>query len=138
MKQLLAGLLVALPLAATAQPVVPPVSARAQAEIDHLFDYIAKSDCRFNRNGSWHDMVAARAHVNTKYEYLKERGKIDSAESFIDNAASQSSFSGQDYQVQCPGAEATTSAFWLKAELARFRQLQSSPAQAKSQTQAKN
>ena len=140
MKRLLAGLLVALPLAATAQPVVPPVPARAQAEIDHLFDYIAKSDCRFNRNGTWHDMVAARAHVNTKYEYLKERGKIDSAESFIDNAASQSSFSGQDYQVQCPGSEATTSASWLKSELARFRQLQSGPAQtqAKSQTQAKN
>ena len=107
--------------------------ARAQAEIDHLFDYIANSDCRFNRNGSWHDMVAARAHVNTKYEYLKERGKIDSAESFIDNAASKSSFSGEDYQVQCPGSEPTPSASWLKAELARFRQVQASPASTATQ-----
>jgi hypothetical protein len=144
MKRLLAGLLVALPLAAAAQPVVPPVPARTQAEIDHLFDYIVKSDCRFNRNGSWHDMVAARAHVNTKYEYLKERGKIDSAESFIDNAASKSSFSGQDYQVQCSGSEPAPSATWLKAELARFRQIQAIPASipaqpvAKGQTQAKS
>ena len=122
MKQLIAGLLLALPLAVPAQSVVPPVAARTQAEIDHLFDYIAKSSCRFNRNGSWHDMVVARAHVNTKYEYLKERGKIDSAESFIDNAASKSSFSGQDYQVQCPGSDTVPSSSWLKAELARFRQ----------------
>lgn len=145
MKRLFAGLLFALPLAAAAQPVVPPVPGRAQVEIDHLFDYIAKSDCRFNRNGSWHDMVVARAHVNTKYEYLKERGKIDSAESFIDNAASKSSFSGEDYQVQCPGTQPTPSAAWLKAELTRFRQLQApaqpqakTPAQAKSPTQAKS
>jgi hypothetical protein len=122
MKMLLAGLLVALPLAVAAQPVVPIVPARAQTEIDHLFEYIAKSDCKFSRNGAWHDMVMARSHVNSKYEWLKERGKIDSAESFIDNAATRSSLSGQDYLVQCPGAEATPSASWLKAELKRFRQ----------------
>ena len=67
-------------------------------------------------------MVAAKAHVTAKYEYLKERGKIDTTESFIENAASKSSFSGKDYLVLCPGVEATPSATWLKAELARFRQ----------------
>jgi hypothetical protein len=122
MKQLLAGLLLALPLAAIAQPVVPGVPGRTLAEIDHLFDYIAKSDCKFNRNGSWHDMVAARAHIGTKFEWLKERGKVDSAESFIDNAASKSSLSGEEYLVQCPGSPTVPSAAWLKAELARFRQ----------------
>ncbi len=122
MKKIVAGLLLALPVAALAQPVVPPVPPRAQAEIDHLFDYISHSDCQFNRNGSWHDMVAAKAHVNTKYEWLKERGKIDSTESFIENAASRSSFSGKDYLVQCQGAEPVPSASWLKAELARYRQ----------------
>ena len=121
MKKLLAGLILALPLAAIAQPVVPGVPPRAQAEIDHLFDYIAKSSCKFNRNGSWHDMVMARSHVNTKYEYLKDRGKIDSAESFIENAASKSSLSGDPYLVQCPGSDTVPSASWLKAELERFR-----------------
>ncbi len=122
MKKLVAGLILALPLAALAQPVVPAVPARTQLEIDHLFDYIAHSDCQFNRNGSWHDMVAAKAHVNNKYEYLKERGQIDTTESFIENAASRSSFSGKDYLVQCPGATMVPSASWLKSELARFRQ----------------
>jgi hypothetical protein len=122
MKKLVAGLLLAIPVAASAQPVVPAAAARTQAEIDHLFDYISHSRCPFNRNGSWHDMAAARAHVGNKYEYLKERGQIDSAESFIDNAASKSSFSGKDYLVQCPGAKVVDSGSWLKAELARFRQ----------------
>ncbi len=122
MKKLVAGLILALPLAALAQPVVPAVPARTQLEIDHLFDYIAHSDCQFNRNGSWHDMVAAKAHVNNKYEYLKERGQIDTTESFIENAASRSSFSGKDYLVQCLGATMVPSASWLKSELARFRQ----------------
>jgi hypothetical protein len=122
MKHLAAALLLALPAAALAQPVTAPIPLQAQAEIDHLFDYISQSPCRFNRNGSWHDMKAARAHVNTKYEYLKERGKIDTAESFIDNAASQSSFSGKDYLVECPGQPTVPSAAWLKSELARFRQ----------------
>lgn len=126
MKKLLASLVFALPAAALAQPVVPPVPARTQVEIDYLFDYIARSSCQFNRNGSWHDMGAAKSHVNAKYEYLKERGKIDSTESFIDNAASKSSFSGKDYLVQCPGRDAVPSASWLKAELTRYRQNQKS------------
>ena len=121
MKKLVAGLLLALPVAALAQPV-EAVPARTQVEIDHLFDYLAHANCQFNRNGSWHDMVAAKAHVNTKYEYLKERGKIDSTESFIENAASKSSFSGKDYLVQCQGADPVPSASWLKAELLRYRQ----------------
>jgi hypothetical protein len=121
MKKLFAAFLMALPLAVAAQPVVPGVPERTQAEIDHLFDYIGKSSCKFNRNGSWHDMAAAKAHVNNKYEWLKERGKIDSTESFIEGAASRSSFSGKDYLVQCPGAESVPSASWLKVELARFR-----------------
>jgi len=51
MKKLVAGLLFTLPVAAFAQPVVPAVPARAQAQIDHLFDYISRSSCQFDRNG---------------------------------------------------------------------------------------
>ncbi len=122
MKILLPAFFLTISVAASAQPVVPAIPARAQTQIDHLFDYIARSSCQFNRNGSWHDMASAKAHVDTKYQYLKERGQIDSAESFIDNAATKSSFSGKDYLVQCPGANAVDSGSWLKAELARFRQ----------------
>ncbi len=120
MKQFLAALLVAFPLAAAAQPA-PPVPARTQAEIEHLFDYISASRCRFERNGSWHDMAAAREHVGMKYEVLRQRGQIDSAEAFIEGAASKSSLSGKDYMVQCPGAAAVSSRAWLRDELVRFR-----------------
>jgi hypothetical protein len=116
----LAAILLALPFAVSAQPG-PDVPARTQAEIQHLFDYISTSGCRFQRNGSWHDMTAAREHVGMKYEYLRDRGKIDSAEAFIDGAASHSSLSGEDYRVQCPGGPAVPSAMWLRDELARFR-----------------
>jgi hypothetical protein len=119
LKSLIAATALALPLAAMAQPT--SLAARTQAEIDHLFTYIAQSGCKFNRNGSWHNMDEARDHVATKYDWLRGRGMIDSAETFIDRAASRSSFSGSDYLVQCPGAQAVPSGGWLKAELARFR-----------------
>src|SRR6267143_388200 len=101
MKSLLAATVLALPLASFAQPA-GSLPVRTQAEIDHLFTYIADSSCRFNRNGSWHDMATAKSHVATKYDWLIGRGMIDSAETFIDKAASRSSFSGSDYLVQCP------------------------------------
>ena len=121
MKTFLASLALALPFAALAQPLVA-LPARTQAEIDHLFKFIAQSECRFNRNGSWHDMGAARSHVNTKFEYLADRGMIESTEAFIDQAASRSSISGKEYLVQCPGAEPVPAATWLKTELVRYRQ----------------
>jgi hypothetical protein len=120
MKRFLATFFASLAFAAAAQPA-PAVPARAQAEIEHLFDYISASNCRFERNGSWHDMAAAREHVGMKYEYLRQRGRIDSAETFIEGAASKSSLSGQDYQVQCPGNPAIPAGTWLRDELARFR-----------------
>jgi len=66
-------------------------------------------------------MAAAKAHVDNKYEYLKERGQIDSAESFIDNAASRAASAARITWCSVP-AKAVDSGSWLKAELARFRQ----------------
>lgn len=115
----IALLAAALPFAAAAQPA--PVGARTQAEIGHLIDYISRSGCRFNRNGDWADTAAARGHVAMKYEYLRDRGLIGSAEDFIDRAASRSSLSGKDYLVQCPGAAAVPSGAWLRSELEHYR-----------------
>jgi hypothetical protein len=115
-RKFIAAALLTLPLAAMAAP--EPV---ARAEIDHLFEYVGRSDCRFYRNGSWHDMGEARDHLALKYDYLARRGKADTAEAFIENGASRSSFSGKDYLVQCPGSAAVPSGSWLRAELARFR-----------------
>jgi hypothetical protein len=114
---ILAAATLAIPMAMAAQPAPPA----AQAEIDHLLGYIAASNCRFNRNGSWHGMDEARDHIAMKYKYLRDRDKVPDAETFIDDAASRSSFSGKNYLVECPGQPATPSAGWLKAELERFR-----------------
>ncbi len=118
MTRIVAAFLMALPLAIAAQPAPPPP---ARAEIDHLLDYISSSACRFDRNGSVHDMAAARSHVNAKYEYLAARGKIASAEDFIDQAASASSISGKQYLVLCAGGPPVPSGSWLREELERFR-----------------
>ena len=112
---ILAAALAAIPLAGAAQP------APAQVEIDHLLDFISQSNCRFNRNGSWHDMAEARSHISMKYGYLRDRGQVPSAEAFIENAASKSSLSGKNYLVECPGQPALASEAWLKSELGRYR-----------------
>ena len=120
MKMTLAALAAAtLPLTALAQPA--PLPARTQAEIGHLFDYISQSGCRFGRNGGWADMAAARDHVKFKYQYLRSRDMIASAEDFIEKAASRSSLTGQEYLVQCPGSAAVATGGWLRSELDRFR-----------------
>ena len=110
-------MLVALPVSA-AEP--PP---EAKAEIQHLLDYLGKSGCQFFRNGSWHSSADARDHVQKKYAALLDRGMVKSTEDFIARAASESSVSGEAYQVRCAGSGAVTTAKWLEAELARYRKL---------------
>jgi len=109
------GLLVLSPLAA--QPV-----RTAQTEINYLLDFVEISGCEFYRNGSWYDSVQAQAHLRKKYDYLSARGRIVTAEDFIEKAASESSLSGLPYEIRC-GGECTTIATseWLLAVLARYR-----------------
>jgi hypothetical protein len=116
--RMLASLLLAAPLSAFAAAPAPA----ARGEIDHLFEYVAHAaECRFERNGSWHDMGEARSHLAMKYEFLASRGKADTAEDFIENAATRSSITGKNYLVECRGGPAIPSAEWLRAELARYR-----------------
>jgi hypothetical protein len=113
-------LLASLVLAAPAPAAEP--SAAARAEIGHLLGYLAASGCRFYRNGSWYDSAEARDHLRKKYDHLAASGMIGTAEEFIARAASESSVSGQPYQVRCGSAAPVTSARWLEAELVRHRQ----------------
>ena len=97
----------------------PPASV--QVEIDHLFDYLERSGCRFNRNGTWYPAREASDHLKKKRDYLVRKGLLSTTESFIELAASKSSSSGQPYRVECPGAPARESALWFQEELARYR-----------------
>ncbi|RZA37370.1 MAG: hypothetical protein EOP92_00625 [Lysobacteraceae bacterium] len=112
---LLAVVLLALvPSAAAA----PDVSARG--EIAGLMQALSSSGCQFQRNGSWHDAQEARTHLQRKYDYLLKKGKVDTAEQFIQRAATRSSMSGTAYRVKCTGVE-QDSASWFDAQLQRIR-----------------
>lgn len=78
-------------------------SDTARREIAGLIGALDGSSCRFQRNGSWHDAAEARAHLQRKYDYLLKKDKVDTAEQFIERAASQSSMSGKPYRIACPG-----------------------------------
>jgi len=73
------------------------------------------------RNGELHDAAEARAHLERKLAWLRDRGRVSSAEDFIELAASRSSFSGRAYAVRCPGRPEQPSGAWLRAELVRLR-----------------
>ncbi|MDJ0917497.1 MAG: DUF5329 domain-containing protein [Woeseiaceae bacterium] len=109
---LLAALL--LSLAANAD-----IGEQSAAEIEHLINSIAVSDCTFVRNGKRHSPVAAEKHLRMKLK----RGKryVSDAESFIERLASKSSMSKKPYFIECDGAEPVPSGDWLMERLAEFR-----------------
>ncbi|MNK29317.1 hypothetical protein D3C87_477110 [compost metagenome] len=111
--------LVALLLGGIAQAAPGPDALR---EIAGLIGALDGSSCRFQRNGSWHDAAEARAHLQRKYDYLLKKDKVDSAEQFIERAASQSSMSGKPYRIACPGQPEQTAAVWFGARLKALRQ----------------
>lgn len=96
-------------------------SEHTKTEIDHLFNYLKSSGCKFNRNGKWYAADAASKHLQTKYDYLVKEGLITSTESFVELGASGSSISGKPYLVQCAGSAPFESATWFRAELSRLR-----------------
>lgn len=96
-------------------------SPEARSEISALLNFVEHSDCRFIRNGSEYSGSAASAHLQKKLDYLENKGLVDSAEDFIDRAATKSSMSGRPYQVSCPNGKQDASA-WLTGELKHLRQ----------------
>ena len=92
----------------------------AQREINYLLTRLETSDCRFFRNGKWYGAERARKHLERKLAWLDKRDLVDSAEQFIERAASESSRSGEPYLVHCGGV-VMLSAVWLTEELALYR-----------------
>jgi hypothetical protein len=87
-------------------------------EVRHLLEYIGTSDCSFVRNGLDYDARAAGAHIRMKYDH--GRDSIETAEQFIDYAATRSYLTRVPYRVKCAGRE-QLSADWLTTELIRYR-----------------
>ena len=88
------------------------------SEIAWLLSFVSDSGCEFYRNGSGHDSVSAAEHLGYKYK----RGKrwVNGADQFITRIASESSFSGSPYEVECDGKR-MTSRDWLTDALAAHR-----------------
>ena len=95
---------------------------QATQEIRGLLDFVEHSECQFVRNGDEFSGPRARAHLEKKLNYLEGKNMVNSAEDFIDLAATRSSMSGRAYEVRCPEG-AQPAGTWLKRELRRQRQL---------------
>ncbi|MEA3419988.1 MAG: DUF5329 domain-containing protein [Campylobacterota bacterium] len=93
--------------------------ADTQQEINHLLDFVGKTSCTYERNGSMHAGPDAKEHITKKYDYYKE--KIKTSEDFIRYSATKSELSGKKYQVHCPGKATQYSSDWLLTELKAYR-----------------
>lgn len=113
--------LVSAAMVVVASAALAAPTAQAEREIEALIDGLGRSGCRFERNGSWYDAATARAHLKKKYDYLRKRGLADTAELFIERAASRSSMSGKAYRVSCAGEATTESAVWFQRSLRKLR-----------------
>jgi hypothetical protein len=104
-------------VAATATPLSPV----ARSEIDGLMSRLEVTGCEFNRNGKWYTGADAKSHLLRKLQYLEERNAVQSAEDFIELAATSSSVSGQPYLVKCEDGAAVSSRTWLRTQLQGVR-----------------
>ena len=94
-------------------------SASTDEEIDFLLETVGISDCVFTRNGKDYVAEDARDHLQMK----RKRGAryFDSSELYIARLASESSWSGKPYFIQC-GDEPRVSAYeWFTALLEQYR-----------------
>jgi hypothetical protein len=88
-------------------------------EIEYLLTSVGSSNCTFIRNGTEHSSTSAESHLRMKYE--KTRRYIDNAEEFIDKLASESSWTGKAYTLDCPSTEAQATRTWLLDRLTEYR-----------------
>jgi hypothetical protein len=88
-------------------------------KVERLIQYIRSlKNATFIRNGSEHTCSEAAKHLQSKWE--KHKDDIKSAKGFIEEIASRSGLSGQDYKVRfADGTVLTTNEVLLK-ELKRL------------------
>jgi hypothetical protein len=91
---------------------------QAAPDIEYLLTTLGQSDCTFIRNGKEHSATEAESHLRMKYE--RGRKYVDSADQFIDQLASKSSWSGKPYYIQCPGEDQQQTSAWLTQRLAQY------------------
>lgn len=83
--------------------------------IEKLLRDIAVSGLTFIRNGKEYDSHEAAAHLRRKWRAA--RGRIRTAEQFIDHIATRSSLSGRPYGIRLRDGRVVESAAWLRKRL---------------------
>lgn len=98
------------------------VVASTQDEINHLLNFVASTDCQYERNGTMHNGKEAVDHINKKYSYYLD--DIESTEDFIKYSATKSKMSGKYYKIHCSNKASINSQDWLLSELSVYRNRQ--------------
>jgi len=94
---------------------VTPVDTTVQ----HLLDYVARSDLTFIRNSGRYTAKEASEHMNNKYEHFRD--KIQTPEEFITLCATRSMITGKPYRVINEQGETVKTSEWLNTELDAYR-----------------
>ena len=104
-------------LATVARAGSAPTSESSR--IDYLLTVVASMhDAQFIRNGKAYDSASAASHLRTKLRVAG--GRVKTAEDFIRYCASESSVSGQPYEIHFPDGRVVLSADFLRQKLAEF------------------
>lgn len=93
---------------------------RSAETIEMLIVAVETSGCTFIRNNKRHSAGEAASHLRLKLR----RGKryASTAEDFIENLASKSSWTGKPYVMDCPGSEKQSVNQWLRERLDTVRE----------------
>lgn len=98
------------------------IAATPEQEVNHLLEFVANSEATFIRNGDEHTSSEAADHLAMKYRRAGRYAKT--ADDFIENLASKSSWSGKAYTVKLKNGDSITAKKWLTDELTAFRKIE--------------
>lgn len=93
-----------------------------RVRIENLIEAVAESGLIFHRNGDTHDSKAAASHLRLKFEnalnsWFAPPKESWTAEKFVEELASKSSWSGKPYLIEKPGEEPRPIRPWLMERL---------------------
>jgi uncharacterized protein DUF5329 len=106
------------PVATTQSPLAPTSAPQLSEEqkIQRLIDAVEHArGITFIRNGEQHDSAAAAQHLRRKYQSAGK--KQMTARQFIDELASRSSTSGEEYRIKLLDGREVSSQKWLSQQL---------------------
>jgi hypothetical protein len=94
-------------------------STSETSRIEYLLTVVASMhDAQFIRNGKAYDSAAAVSHLRSKLRVAG--GRVKTAEDFIRYCASESSVSGEPYEIRFADGRVVLSADFLRQKLLEF------------------